>query len=236
MWDWSDKVAHKIIEKTFSDSMLYFWVAFFPFVFRKFRTWILIKIKDLFVIKEEFPGKKIHEQNTKINNKLVELMVKLDAKRVYVIQFHNGSKFSNNKPIWRFSCTHEICQKGVSYEIHRMQNKLASTSWDIIGAVYNIDNVNGVTKIIGDKCKKLGIEVKPPRGCYEYNIEKMQESMGKHLMINRGSNFTVQSALFDTTDKSIIGLLGVDFGEKTYIGKTCELCDAASAISFLLDK
>lgn len=235
--DWISETIGGGLSKALENGIAYLAILVFPFIFKKFRMWVLLKIASLMSKREFFPGVQIHQQNIQINNKLVELLVRMNADRVYIIQFHNGSKFSNNTPIWRISCTHEICQKGISYEIHNTQNLLASSVWDMIGAIYDVKDVAGSSRIIFDNCKKTGRDCKKPRGCYSYEVDKMEEGMGKHILLNRGTKKYIQSAIFDEED-NVVGVLVASYrtNKETEKEQCCILCDSASEISFLLSK
>lgn len=36
----------------------------------------------------------------------------LNADRIHIYEFHNGEHGSNNRPLYRFSCTYEVCKAG----------------------------------------------------------------------------------------------------------------------------
>ena len=49
-----------------------------------------------------------------------------NSDRVYIMQFHNGGHYISGKSQQKFSCTHEICAKGISRECELSQNHLVS--------------------------------------------------------------------------------------------------------------
>lgn len=54
-------------------------------------------------------------QNTKVNEKLVELRVLLEADRVYLFQFHNGDYYTTGESVVRCTLSYITVRTGVSF-------------------------------------------------------------------------------------------------------------------------
>lgn len=45
-------------------------------------------------------------------NKMEYIKERLNADRVHIYEFHNGDKYSNHRPAFKFSCTYEVVKAG----------------------------------------------------------------------------------------------------------------------------
>ena len=66
------------------------------------------------------------ESSENVYLSLEYLMEMSNCDRAYVMQFHNGGHYVSGKSQQRFSCTHEVCAKGISKECEKSQNHLVS--------------------------------------------------------------------------------------------------------------
>ena len=66
------------------------------------------------------------EKNEKIQERLTEVRVALDADRVYVSMFHNGFKYVDGSEVLKKSRTHESVAEGVTYEAEKYRNLMIS--------------------------------------------------------------------------------------------------------------
>lgn len=138
--------------------------------------------------------------NRKVHTLLVELRTKVDSDRAYIFLFHNGQVFSNLNPVWRLSCTQESCRMGITYEIERLQNILASTVWDclapLLGQEGQVDGVKTFTR----NGKKM----------FVFDTEMLADGFMKRSLHARGVKSQLITPLFDSK-KQTVGFLGIDF-------------------------
>lgn len=106
---------------------------------------------------------------------LTELRLALKSDRTRVWQFHNGSVFSSQNPIWKMSCTHESCRMGISHELLNSQNLLSSVMYTLVGVVFNLFEPDGVwlTKYMEGTV-------------YWINVKEMPEGFCKSMLITQG--------------------------------------------------
>lgn len=72
---------------------------------------------------------------------LAELLLKADAGRAWVCQFHNGTFYANNASQMKFTCTHELVADGVSRVADQRRNLLISQYAETINDIVNSTSV-----------------------------------------------------------------------------------------------
>lgn len=183
--------------------------------------------------KEKFEGEQINKEFVNIYERMVEIKTKLDADRVFIDQFHNGSTFVGNAPIWRITRTYECCASGVSYESMNVQGIIAISIWDSLSSIFDIKINSYCKKLEGDVCEK---GCKNPYGVYSYSVDKMPETFSKVMLRNQGVVSYLQVPII-SDGKNIIGIVGVHFlddDEKEI--DPCFLCQKVQEISYFLNK
>ncbi len=89
-----------------------------------------------------------HDQN--INRNVDRLMLVLNAPSTFLIRFHNGSVFSTNNPVWRFSITYEAANSGVAQIADRTKDVLVSTVTSLFSPMFSNKLPVGVSEVTGD--------------------------------------------------------------------------------------
>jgi hypothetical protein len=177
-------------------------------------------------------------RNRLIDNKLIELRTILKADRSYVFQFHNGSNFNSNNPIWRLSNTHETVSDGVASEINELQNIIASSIMTLISCFWDNTNLpKGVYKVGPDNCicenKK---SCKLPEGVYLYTVDELSEGFSKAHLAKQGIHYAMVAPLLKNEQR--IGFVGVDYtrdlATEDITKYATDLCKHAGAISYIL--
>ena len=182
--------------------------------------------------KEKFSGEDITKEFSEIQERMVEIKTILDADRVVIDQFHNGTTFTNNKPLWKITRTYEICSNGVSYESLKIQNIMAVLLWDSVSAIFEPKNKPYFEQIKGDKCKQ---SCKIQYGVYRYNVDLMPESMGKVLLRNQGIRSFLQIPL--VLNQNIVGYVAVHYLDEEFdIEDVCQVCQRVQEIAYFLNK
>jgi hypothetical protein len=208
-------------------------MAGFGFLYSCFKKGMADSIMKWFQqwFKEKFEGEVLDKEFSAVFERLVELKTELKADRVYVSQFHNGSVFTNQKPIWKMTRTYEICAQGVSYESQNMQNVMAISIWDSISGIFDNKLKKYCKKLEGlicGECKNYGV--------YTYRVEKMPESFAKVLLRNQGVGFYIQVPIIENGDH-LVGFVGIEFLDKDItIDNPCFICQKVQEIAFFLNK
>lgn len=126
------------------------------------------------------------ENSENVYVSLEYLMEVSNCDRAYVMQFHNGGHYVSGKSQQRFSCTHEICSKGVSKECEKSQNHLVS-------------NFNHYIKEILRNKE------------YTYtNIGKIRDQSFMNLLESKGVK-AIYNIPLRTLEGKVIGILGLDY-------------------------
>ena len=109
--------------------------------------------------------------------------------RAYVMQFHNGGHYVSGKSQQRFSCTHEVCAKGISKECEKSQNHLVS-------------NFNHYVK-----------EILRSKEYTYTNIGKINDQSFRNLLESKGVQ-AIYNVPLKTLEGKVIGILGLDYVKK----------------------
>lgn len=130
------------------------------------------------------------DESIVISDELDEIRDYLDADRVWISMFHNGSHYLHSmKSMKKYSVVHESCKLGVSSRSLVVKDVPISVYLKYIqqlntGGSINIENVDDTNTI-------------------KYGIESTLESLGTK------SSYAV--GLFDIIDEKFIGVMGVDY-------------------------
>jgi hypothetical protein len=160
-------------------------------------TIVSIVIKELL---QKRAAKKEHcivtytKQNNNIQKAIDYLLSELNASRVHVYEFHNGDHFYSGGSQQKFSCTYESLAAGVSAESLNLQNLRIST--------FN----NFIEQTIQDGGFSLE------------TLDKCDTLLCKNWFDARGVHSSYAVAI-RTLNKSIIGILSIDFNHKQKITK-----------------
>lgn len=182
---------------------------------------------------KKIDGSKVTDEYDAIYERMVEIKTILEADRVFLDNFHNGSIFLPNRPIWRFSRSYETVANGVSYTIKDTQNILALTAWDYLAPFFDNKQRKYCYKLKGDTCLD---GCKNLFGIYKFIVDKMPESYLKVILRNQGVESLILLPIIDS--ENIVGYIGIhfmrDFNEKDI--NTCVVCQKVQEISYFLNK
>lgn len=198
-------------------------------------SYISLSVKTLLekIIHKKFDGNEIEQEFNAIYERMVEIKTKLNADRVTIDRFHNGSTFLPNQPAWRISRVYEICSSGVSYEANTIQNIVSMLIWDVVSAIFDTKIKKYCEKLRGLACGESGC--KNPFGVYKYSINKMPESYGKMMMRNQGVVTLIQVPIIHR--EQIIGFVGIHFlDEYNEEIDPCFICQKVQEIAYFLNK
>ncbi len=182
---------------------------------------------------KQFNGNELSAEFDSIYERLVEIKTILNADRVFIDNFHNGSNFLPNRPIWRMTRTYEITASGVSYTTKDMQNILAISIWDMISPLFDSKQKKYAEKLKGDSCEN---SCKSPFGVYRIQVNKMSETLSKLMLRNQGVN-TILIIPIIQNGENIVGFLGIHFmDENENKFNVCEICQKVQEIEYFLNK
>jgi len=175
------------------------------------------------------------QRDRQINELSAELRTTLGADRACVFQFHNGSFFASRNPIYKFSCTHESCRPGITYEAGNMQNINVSTALSLVQTLWG-EETTGVLRI---KCKthcpqgRTCPHADKDHGCFWLGVHAMAESSAKSMLIVQNIHYLLVSPLYSASDSRLIGFIGVEYcvPDQQPPQNAFEVCQCASNIA-----
>lgn len=126
------------------------------------------------------------QNNENIYTALDFIMKEMNADRAYILQFHNGGYYMSGRSQQKFSCTHEMVEKGISRECDFSKNHIVSNFHTYI---------NGL--ITDGKFAYLDAENVP-----DHSFSLMMENKGIQSIYN---------IPIKTLNNTVIGILGVDY-------------------------
>jgi hypothetical protein len=126
------------------------------------------------------------ENSENVYVSLEYLMDESNSDRVYIMQFHNGGHYISGKNQQKFSCTHEICAKGISRECESSQNHLVSNYSLYIKSLLK----DGVFSHI--------------------NLDSIKDKSFKNVLYATGVG-SIYNVPLKTLEGKLIGVLGVDY-------------------------
>lgn len=144
------------------------------------------------------PLAKAIQANKDVQALLIELRAKTDADRVYLYLFHNGQSFSNLSPIWKLTCTQEVCKPGITHELSKLQGILASTVWEMLAPFFG-EKVQGVDQIDND--------------VYVIFTEKMYDCHLRQSMTSRGIQCKIFSPMRAFKSQTVVGMVVMSYND-----------------------
>ena len=148
-----------------------------------------------------------HENSENIYTALNFLMEEMSADRAYVLQFHNGSHYISGRSQQKFSCTHEVVDRGISRESEFSQNHIVSNYHTYIDELVS-------------------------NGCFAFtNPDEVMDHAFASLMKTKGIK-SIYNIPIKTLNGQIIGILGVDYVKDCVKDNTIGFCNDAQAKAF----
>ena len=132
-----------------------------------------------------------------------------NSSRAYILQFHNGSVFNTNNPIWKFSKTYEICNNGIASEVESTQNILVANMTQLLSPLFNNGDttINGIKSIDCPSCSNL---IKGNFKVYRANADKVSLYYISSYLLNRSIKECIYAPIFSNSN-NIIGLICLDY-------------------------
>jgi len=88
---------------------------------------------------------------TKVSKIISSVRAKLLASRAYILRFHNGSSFSTNVPVWKFSMTNESTDSAISSMADCTRDMLVSNHIKLLTPVFDAEPSDGGVHIISKR-------------------------------------------------------------------------------------
>lgn len=178
------------------------------------REFVYYRIRDVLFKKkhDSCPSSSQIECERQTRDMLTELRYKLKADRCHVWQFHNGSVFSSQNPLFRVTCTHESCGAGVSHEMQSTQGLMATMMLEVISPMFGVD-------VDAAFAKSVPNEMKLP--LFWLDVSKMPCSYCKSLLTFQGTKSVCISPLIYQDQRSggemrnkIMGFVAANFNDQ----------------------
>jgi len=174
-----------------------------------------------------------------IYKELTRLMINVKASRAGVYQFHNGSNFSTNNPIWKISNTHEVCENGISSEIAEFQDMKASLLTPIISSLMDGDATAGIQRIEPCACERELKKCTRHGGILRVSPDQITHTYVHSLLLQRNVKFGLMAPIINK-DSNIVGYMFIEFCGDGYkdanelLDDAKMICEISGLISFLL--
>jgi len=178
--------------------------------------------------------RKEHEVYTKINNKLIELLIGMHCDRTYIFLFHNGEDFAGKISRKKVTCTFEHVSQGTSKEIDNLKDLDVTAVWEWVSCFQadQKDLPDGVM-VLRNKimCTHCSIE----KHVLHFGISQMRSSHLKALLTTQGIYTMVQTTIRNR-EGGIMGILGADYCSDidTTNLPQCDLCYQADIVALHL--
>ncbi len=175
------------------------------------------------------------ESDRQIREVLTELRMTLDADRCHVWQFHNGSVFSSQNPIFRVTCSHESCKMGLSHEMNNSQGLLATMILEVASPMFGVDTEAAYIQPIPN-------DLKLP--LFWLDVAKMPSSYCKSMLTFQGTRYVSVSPLIYQDQKptgemrnKIMGFVSASFTDASDVApkNLYEIARCASDVSFAVN-
>lgn len=191
------------------------------------------------VVKNQLQGglltRQEHDVYTRINNKLLEVLIGTDADRAYLFLFHNGEIMARQISRKKISCMFEQVSEGTSAEVSKLKNlDVTSVWWWLHNFLCDKDEDlgKGVSILKNNmQCSDCSTEQR----VLHFDRLKMSSNVFTATLSARGILSMVQTLVYDE-DENIIGVLGVDYCVQvdTHNFNQCDLCRESARMSLML--
>ena len=190
------------------------------------------------------------ENASKIREVLIELRILAHADRTSLSQFHNGSTFTTNNPIWKVSNTHESVAPGIASEIGRLQDIKASSIIETIKVLWGGEKPSGISEISTDYCQtKVNWDSAYTLeghscSCNEdekkvifIDVNKLEDSYSRSLNVEMGITYLIICPIYNIVN-DCVGFVAVNYcgeNDPEKIKHYCyTICRHTAQIQFLL--
>lgn len=179
----------------------------------------------------------------KIETELLTLRLAMNADRINIYQFHNGSEFLLGGSIFKLICSHEVARDGLQFDSLKINSTLVSTIMDYVNPVMGSEeSYPGVKRI--SWCRKTKdanlCELKPEAlRVVEFRLSDMKFSNFKYIMGTQGTVVMYAVLLTDAKTGNPLGILNIQFIDddadvSAVQSKVCDLCLSISKLQYLL--
>lgn len=180
--------------------------------------------------------KKEHEIYTKINNKLVEILIGMHCDRAYVFSFHNGTDLAGKISRKKVTCMFEQVSEGTSREIDTLRDLDVTAVWDWVQCFQlpSKELPQGI-KIMKNnpRCDRCAVS----KRVLHFDVDNMSAGFLKALLAQQGIGSMLQTLILDSQG-GIMGILGIDYCSpiETHDAPQCDLCHEADIVALHLNE
>lgn len=147
---------------------------------------------------------------SKIDAFMMSARVDMRASRSYILRFHNGSNFTTNSPVWKFSMTHETTDSSIVAVSETTRDILISNMLPLISPIFDatmsesefddgIEEIHHPDHDEDIKCRVFCVTSK-----------NLDSTPIRGFMLMRGINKMLYSPIYDF-EKHPIGLFCLDY-------------------------
>jgi len=172
-------------------------------------TFLYRKVVRLFTTGHEFNLRKQMDISKKTDIIISELRALIQADRISIIKFHNGSEFLPNNPIWKITSDNQVKADGISYE--DIEGVLVSRIQSIIEPIIT-GEVDGNGASFPSPC----LDCENSTLCRECNMRIIRfdcEGMNGYskMFIQKRGTKTAFISTINNGDKKVFGLLLAEY-------------------------
>jgi len=178
-----------------------------------------------------------HRIYTRINNKLLEILIGTHADRSYLFLFHNGDTMAQRISRKKVSCMFEQVSEGTSAEAEKLKNIDVTSIWDWLQN-FLVDKekelIKGCTAL---KNRVRCANCQSTRRVLHFQVDELKNGYLKALLESQGVYSMVQCVVHDAQG-NIIGILGIDYCSDvdTHNFSQCDLCNESSHLTLMLEE
>lgn len=158
----------------------------------------------------------------RIQDTIVELRCRVNAERVSIFQFENGSRFSLSNATWKITQTYETVTDGVLYYEKSIKREPITQMLDMVSPLFDPNrDYDGIDKI------QVNVEGAVKRYVFRVDEVRLHSGKLKYEMIRRGTKRAYLLPLKDEQGK-LFGICKIAFSHKKQLTEQ-ELLTALSA-------
>lgn len=172
-----------------------------------------------------------HEIYTKVNNKLVEILIGMHCDRAYVFSFHNGTDLAGKISRKKVSCIFEQVSQGTSREIDKLRDMDVTSIWDWVQCFQAKPSElpQGVKVMKNNpRCDRCALN----KRVLHFDVAGLSAGYLKAILVEQGITSMIQTLILDQTG-GIMGILGIDYCDSvpTDTFPQCDLCHEADVVA-----
>jgi hypothetical protein len=201
---------------------------------------ILFLIKKYLFKKKHSAEVKDFEMYQKVVVELSKLQQYMNADRVYILEFHNGTEYSLSHPVWKVSCLYEVVKNGIQTVKPERSHIFSTSVTEWLSILFSKSKVyqDGVIHTDCSECGQCDVFA----NVIGFNIDECDQDDRIVVMAQlQGVKGCIHAPII--RDGLIKGVLGLDFLDNTQwqhimtsLDNTkCRIRECAAVISLITE-